>query len=206
MSSEIIGTDEIDERDLEDNTDMVATHEPTGNGIEFHVGMRGYTMRDMETLIVEAAARMIVGKHSDNNMAKAVEARCVELITKKADTHLATVTAEIIDQPILPKYNFSKPDEKPMTMREFIGLTGRDYLSAMVDSSGKPTTDRHYGKTRMQHLVEKHMEVAFKREIEKATNAAITEVQAAIKARHAELLASETARLRDYLAKATGAA
>lgn len=186
---------------FEVETDMVATHEPEGRGIEFHVSMRDYTQRDMEALIVEAAARVIVGEYGNNKLAKLVEDRCIALSVEKIDKHLASVTAEIIDQPILPKYPGFKTDARPMTMREFIGLTGREYLTAYVDNSGDPTTDRHYGKTRIQGMVEKFMSRAFQNEIEKATNAAIAEIQNAVKAQHAALLTAEKKRLSDALAK-----
>lgn len=187
----------------EEISSMDATHEPTGKGIEFHVAMRGHTMRDMEELIVQAAAQLIVGKFGNDRLAKEIEAKTISLVTDKADKALSAVSAEIIDQPITPKYPFMKSDEKPTTMREFIGLTGRDYLTAFVDVSGKPTTDRHYGKSRIQHLVEKYMEVAFKREIEKATNAAILEVRKAIEDQHKAFLEAEKARFREALSKTT---
>jgi hypothetical protein len=182
-------------------SDIVATREPEDRGIEFHVSMRDYTQRDMEALIVEAAARVMVGEHGNNKLAKLIEERCAALTAEKVDKHLASVTAEIIDQPILPKYPFMRADEKPMTMREFIGLTGRDYLAERVDNSGKPTTDRSYSKARMQYLVENAIQRTYKTEIEKATNAAIAEVQNAVRAKHKEFLEAEKARLRDALVK-----
>lgn len=209
MSNEITSTAEMAEtewdgrsepRDVE--TDMVATKEAAGKGIEFHVSMRNHTMDDMRALIVDAGARVLVGEYGNNRLAKLVEERCVAIATDKIDRHLATVTAEIIDQPITPKYPFMKADVKPTTMREFIALTGRDYLTAFVDASGKPTTDRHYGKTRIQHLVEGVMARSFSNEIQKATNAAIGEIQNAIKAQHKAFLDEEKARLRSALSKA----
>jgi hypothetical protein len=90
-------------------------------------------------------------------------------------------------------------------MREFIGLTGQAYLTARVDNSGNPTTDSYYSKSRIQFFVEKFMETAFKREIEKATNAAIIEVRKAIEDNHKAFLEAEKARFRDALAKVTTA-
>lgn len=213
MQQEIVSTSEIAEAEWDGESepgdvrsDIVATKDAEGRGIEFHVSMRDYTLRDMEELIIEAAARTIVGRHNDATLAKAIEAKAIEKIAEKADKALASVTSEIIDQPITPKYGFLKPEQPPVTMREFIGLTGREYLTAFVDHSGNPTTDRHYGRTRIQHLVEKYMERAFKLEIEKATNAAVRDVQAAIKANHDALLAAETARFKEALAKTAGAA
>ena len=208
MSNEITSTAEMAEQDWDGHsepsdvdTDMVATKEVEGKGIEFHISMRDYTMHDMEALIVEAAANILVGKVGNDRLAKMIEAKTIELVTAKADRALEAVSAVIIDEPILPKYPFMKADEKPMTMREFLGLTGRDYLEGYVDSSGKPTTDRHYGKRRIQHIVEQAMQVQFKREIEKATSAAIGEVQTAIRARHDAMLAAEKKRFHEALAK-----
>lgn len=209
MANEITSTHEIAEREWDEHsepqdvdTDMVATKEPENNGIEFHVSMRDYTMRDMEALIIEAAAQQIVGKFGNDRLAKEIESKTITLVTAKADKALEAVTAEIIDQPILPKFGYSKPEATPVTMREFIGLTGRQYLAERVDSMGK-TTDRsgYHDKSRIQYLVEKYMETAFKREIEKATNAAIVEVRAAIEASHKALLAAEKARFLEALAK-----
>jgi hypothetical protein len=210
MSNEIINTGDMAESEWDGRsepgniqTDMVATHAGEGKGIEFHVSMRDYTLRDMEALIVEAAAIQIVGKRGDNRLAKLIEERCIALTTEKVDRHLAQVTADIIEQPIIPKFPFIKPDEKPMTIREFIGLTGRAYLTEAVDSSGKPTTDRHYSKSRMQHLVQAAMAVSFKKEIEKETSALVVEIQNRIRAEHKALLEAEKVRFRDALTKVT---
>ena len=186
------------------DTDMTATKEATNDKMEFHVQMHGYTLRDMDNLIVEAAARLIVGQRTDTALAKQIEERCAQLITEQVDAKLKTVTAEIIDQPLTPKYPFMKADAEPMTMREFIGLTGREYLAARVDNSGKPTTDPHYSKTRIQRLVESHMDRTFKNEIEKATRATIIEIQNAIKARHAAILDAEKKRVHDAIRHVTG--
>ncbi len=184
-------------------SDLVATKEAEGRGIEFRVSMRDYTQRDMEALIVEAAARVLVGEHGNNKLAKLIEERCIALTTEKANQHLAKITAEIIDQPITPKYPFVKSDQPPVTMREFIGLTGREYLTAKVDSSGKPTTDGYYSKTRIQYLVEGHLDRIFKTEIEKATNTLIAEIRNGIAAQHKAFLDAEKARFREAMAKVT---
>lgn len=213
MTDEITSTASIAEAEWDGHsepsgveTDMVATREPEGRGIEFHVSMRDYTQRDMEQLIVEAAARVLVGEYGSNKLAKMVEERCMALTADKVDRHLATVTSEIIDQPVTPKFPFiSKGDEKPVTMREFIGLTGQAFLTERVNLAGEPSKDSWSTRPRMQHLVEVYMQNAFKREIEKATNAAISEVQAAIRAQHEAFITGEKKRLCEALAKAVSA-
>lgn len=123
----------------DDAADMTATDEATGQPMEFHVQMRGYTFRDMETLIIEAAARQITGRTSDTKLSREIEERCAALVREKADAVLERVTKEIIDQPVTPKWG----DKKPVTMREMIGLYGREYLTEPVDYKGK-TASSHY--------------------------------------------------------------
>jgi len=207
--TEITSTHEMAEREWDGNsepseveTNIVATTEPEGKGIEFNVSMRSYTMRDMEALIVEAAAAQMVGKFGNDRLAKEIEAKTISLVSDKANRALETVSAAIIDQPLTPRYPFMKEKDAPVTMREFIGLTGQAFLTAKVGYNGEPTAD-YQAKSRIQHLVEKYMDVKFKREIEQATNAAISEIQKHIKANHQALLAAEKKRFAEALAKIT---
>ncbi len=213
MSGEIASTHDVAEAEWDGQSepqdvrsDIVATVEAENKGIEFHVSMRDYTQRDMEELIVEAAARTIVGRHNDRELARKIEAKCIELIDAKATNTLEKITAEIIDQPLTPQWI---SDKKPVTMREFLGLYGREYLTQIVDHEGKPTAGG-WGSSnaapRMDRIVAKLMDAKFKSEIEKATNAAIREVQTELAARHNAILEAEKTRFRDALAKTTGGA
>lgn len=208
MTNEIMDTGNVSEiLDLgpdDEISNMAATHEPTGKGIEFHVSMHGHTFRDMEELIVQAAAFQIVGKFGNDRLAKEIEAKTIALVTAKADAALEAVTTDIINQPLIPKYTYGKPDADPVTMREFIGLTGRQYLAERVDYNGKVNERGSYNETtRIQYLVQKCMETKFKNEIEKATNAMISEIRAGVEAQHKAMLAAEKKRLADALAKLT---
>ncbi len=184
-------------------TDMVATKEADGKGIEFHVSMRSYTMNDMESLIIEAAARQLLGSR-DAQFRKLVEDRAIALIVEKANEKLSSVSAEIIDMPLTPTFG----EKKPVTMREFIGLTGQAYLTENVDpNTGERKTADAWSRDRtvprIAQIVQKAMDAKFKKEIEASTNAAVREVQVAIKASHDALLAAEKARFLDALSKAT---
>jgi hypothetical protein len=205
--TEIITTHDIafDHSDLDDHDgpteSLTATTTSAPDAkIEFHVQMRDWTLHDMEMLIVEAAAQQIVGRVGrPNDLSKQIEARVRELLVAKADERLALVTAEIIDQPVTPAFG----DKKPVTMREMIGLYGREYLTQKVGSDGKPSTDTYgrHTQTRMAYLVQSAMDMKFKREIEAATNAAISEVQKMIRDQHIKLLSAEKARVRAAIDK-----
>ena len=204
-NNEIMNTADMIEQDEEGNgpeTNMVATREAEGNGIEFHVSMRSYTQHDMEGLIVDAAARVLVGQYGNNKLAKLVEERCMALTTAKVDAHLKTVVADIIDQPVTPQFPFqSKPTEQPVTMREFIGLTGQAFLQARVGNDGQPQSISYSTKPRIQYLVERTMADRFKTEIEKASNALLAEIRNTIAAEHKAFLEKEKVRFREALAK-----
>lgn len=204
MTNEILNTGDLDGDEYgEPRSHLVATEQPEGKGIEFTVGMRGHTMTDMEELIVEAAARTLVGRFGDKTLAKMIEDKCVQQVTAKADAALHAVTHEIIDQPLTPAFG----GKKPVTMREFIGLTGREYLTERVDREGKPSSGGEWRSsptyTRVELLVSNYMQKHFKQEIEKATNGVISEVQKAVRENHAAFIEAEKARLRAALAKAT---
>ena len=180
------------------SSNMDATSTPQNDGsMEFHIQMRRHTMRDFEDLVVEAAARQIVGRRQDTEIARRIEQRCIELIDSKLTTALDAITAEIIDQPVTPKFG----GKQPVTMRELIGLYGREYLETLVDPEGKRHDGWSRGTRRIEHLAEKSLERKFTSEIERATNAAVTTLRAEISARHKALIEAETARFRAALNK-----
>lgn len=184
-------------------SDMAATTEsdPAAK-IEFHVQMRSWTHRDMVDLIVEAGARQIVGSDARRGqIGKAVEEAAIKQITALADQRLATVAAEIIDQPVTPAFGA----KAPVTMREFLGLYGREYLTERVDRDGKPSKGGYHTHTytRMELIVMQAVERKFKAEIEAATRAVVSGVQAEIKKAHVAILEEQKARIREALDKAT---
>jgi hypothetical protein len=200
--NEILNTSDLspDDEFAEPSSHLVATREPEGKGIEFTVAMRGHTMTDMEALIVEAGARMLVGQFGDKSLGRMIEQKCIEQVTAKADAALQAVTNEIIDQPLTPSFG----DKKPVTMRQYIGLVGREYLTERVDRDGKPSQGGWGSNTctRVELLVSNYMQKHFKQEIEKATTAVIVDIQNAIRAEHKALLEAEKKRIRDAMAKA----
>lgn len=181
--------------------DLVATREPENKGVEFHVSMRGYTQSAMDELIVEAAASLIVGRQNKNDIAKLIEQKAIALIAEKADAVLANVTTQIIDTPVTPTFG----EKKPVTMREFIGLTGQAYLTESVGADGKIPTDswsRRETTSRVAWMVQRAMEVKFEKEIKAATSAAIAEMQREVRAQHEAILTAEKLRIREAIGKA----
>lgn len=206
-SNEIADTSDIAEPGCEHpEHDMAATKESDPDAkIEFHVQMRSWTLRDMEALVIEAAARQLVGRTANETaLARAVQESAVTQITARADAKLKAVSAEILDQPVM-----AGPGAKePVTLRDMIGLYAKDYLTERVGNDGKPVTDSHYrsgAKPRMTWIVERALDSTFEREIKVATSAAIREIQAAIKAQHEALIAEEKARIREAIGKAVSA-
>ena len=152
----IVDTMELDEDDdyEVDGSDLSATDAPTTEGMEFHVQMKSYTLRDFDDMVVEAAARVMLGRHGDRDIAKQIEAKCIDLLNQRISATLEPITTDIIDQPLLPKSVFPGSKEKePVTMREFVGLCGREFLAQKVGHDGKPKTDNYGSSLR---LVDRH--------------------------------------------------
>ena len=138
---------------------LAATEQPDPAAkLEFHVQMKDWTLRDMEALIVEAAARQIVGLRGESQLSKQIQDRVIELTTEKLDDKLSSVTYDILNQRVMtPSYGA----QKAVTLAEYIGLTSQAYLSEKVGNDGKPTTSSYHSVTRAQYLVEQAMQVKF---------------------------------------------
>ena len=208
MTNPIIDTQDLAEvADFDEDAfpveDIAATEQSDpGAKIEFHVQMRSWTLRDMEDLIVQAAAAQMIRSFGDKQFSKLIEERAITAITAKADEKIATVTAEIIDQPLTPKFG----EKAPVTMREFIGLYAKEYLTERVDREGRPSkggwgSDHTY--TRAELSIMKLMDRRFKKEIETATTTAINQMRDEVKRAHDAVLAEEKARIRAAIAKLT---
>lgn len=194
----------VDGSENSDAADLEAVREPTTDRMSFHIEMKGYTLSDMETMIVEAAARQLIGERRDE-FRKAVEAKCMEMVNAKAARILEGITSEIIDKPLTVQFG---NETKTVTMREFIGLYGREYLEARVDGYGRSPGHRDYSSygtqiTRGEYIARSYMDSRFKDEIERATSAAITSIRQAVNAKHQATISEEKRRLAAALAEVT---
>lgn len=208
MTNLITDTSEIaegqwnpDEEPGEVEVAMAATREAESKPIEFHISMQSRTMKVMEELIIEAAARQMLGNFRDSDLAKQIQDRAIALISDKINKALEPVSADILNQPMINN-TFAPKTGEPMTMKEFIGLCGRGFLSQHVDSAGNPTESSHWNRSerRVDIIVRKLIDASFKKEVEAQTSALLTEVRNEMKAHLAVYLEKEKARLREGLA------
>lgn len=182
-------------------TNAVASTEEKPGGISFHVQMRSWTVADMEELVVEAAARIIVGRNGDNKLAKKIEERAITIITEHADKRLKTVAEDVLSTALTPK---GYEQKNPVTIGETLAMLGREYLEQKVLRDGKMPDgyhDKDRAKKRIEWIVEQLVIGKFKEELEASSNVFVREVRAEIKARHEAMLATERARIAEALAK-----
>ncbi len=207
---DIIDTSDIAQGQAEDGvrewdeklqTSAVASGEEKPGGISFYVQMRDWTVNDMEELIVEAAARMIVGRSGDSKLSKLIEDRALAMITERADEKLDAVANNVLATTLTPK---GYDQKNPITIGESIGMLGRDYLDQTVRLDGSLPRDSYEareGIKRMEYIVRRHISQKFEAELQQATNAAVAEIRGEIKARHEQALSTEKARIAEALAK-----
>lgn len=192
---------DVDPTGEEIDGEFTATIEPQNKGLEFHVQMSGYQFSGLEEAVVQAAAARIVGEQNKAAIAKRIEEAAIAQLTKRIDAALEPITAEILDRPMIPKA-FGK--QEPVTLREFIGLCGREYLDQYVDEKGIPTKYDSYSRNekRVDRLLRQIIDHKFSGEITKATSSLIVEVRNEIKERQDALIASEKKRVAEALAGA----
>lgn len=187
-------------------SDMVASTDEKPEGISFHVQMRGWTLNDMEALIVEAAATQLVGRVGKNRFAELVEQRALEMLEKRADAVLSKVATDVLATQLTPS-GFGQ--KTPITIGESLGMLGREYLEQRVNEDGKPADRGGYGydrkPTRMQWILSQTFTTKFSNELTTASANGVKEVQAAIKAHQQAVIEAETAKFREALQKIAGA-
>ena len=97
-----------------------------------------------------------------------------------------------------------------MTMRDLIGLHGREYLEQKVTSDGKPyRSGEHYGGpfgTRVEWIVAQQINGLFKNEVERATREMIANVKNEFKKAHDALLQEQISNIKTALSKVMGEA
>ncbi|MBI1234729.1 MAG: hypothetical protein GC208_09535 [Alphaproteobacteria bacterium] len=158
-------TGEFDSVELQELADMDATvsekpAEP--NTMSFHVQMRGYTLGSLETVIIEAAAKQIRSA-MPRDTEQRVQDTAIEMANAAIAAKLGPITGELFDQPIVS----SRWEKKePMTLREYIGLVGKDFLTTRVKRDGTPSTSRYdQSEPRINWIIADVLEKRFKDEI-----------------------------------------
>lgn len=183
--------------DDEESSDLTATKNKDHDTMDFHIQMHGYTMVDFETMVVEAAAQQLLRGHSEDSLKKKIEERLITLVSGSIDKALEPITKEIMDDPMLPKYRGAKSEA--MTLREYIGLCGRDFLQTKVDNNGNITTGTYHGESRINRLIAGVLDRGFEKEIKSSTSELKTELRSIASAKMNALIDEERNRITEAL-------
>lgn len=173
-SGNIAELEELDCQEAEDLADLTATETEKPNTMDFHVQMNGYTMADFENMVVNAAARQLLGGRT---FQADIKEKVNEIASSKLNDRL---TAELKD---LMNITVMKRGSEDISLRQMIGMEAKDYLTETVNSNGKTTTDsweRRNGLTRLQWIASNVFREAFKKELEQAFKDLRTELASAI--------------------------
>lgn len=143
--------------------DLTATKDEDQTTMDFHVQMRGYTMRDFESLVVHAAAQQLLqGVTFKRQISDEVKAH--------ADMRLNAEIGAVISR-----------GSENVTLAQMIGMESRAYLAQMVDGDGKADSGG-WGKrvSRLEWLAERALRDLFKKEIDAAFASLKSELSAAV--------------------------
>ena len=193
-------TGEWEGEGLQELSDMDATEGPVSppSRMEFHVQMGGYTLSALEGVIIEAAAAQLSRKlPSDVN--KRVQEEAIKMADKAITDKLAPIAKDLFDQPILTDKFVTKKADQALTLREYIGLVGREFLTMKVDHEGKPAGNFERGEPRINRIVSDVLDERFAADIKAAFEELRKEARAALDAKLNAAIAEERERLSKSL-------
>lgn len=181
--------------EYDQTSDLTSTHEPESQGMSFHVQMNGYTLGDFEEMVVRTAADLLLNSGAnDNRLKKIVEERAIAMIGAKTDAHLDLVSTQVMNQQMMAG------GKDALTIAEYIGLVGRDYLTTPVDRDGNPAKGwADKGTPRIERIVATVMDKKFKSEIADGLSALTKELKAMAATKLDALIAEERERVAQAL-------
>jgi hypothetical protein len=184
-----------DDGEYSETSDLTSTHEPEAAGMSFHVQMNGYTLGNFEEMVIRTAADLLLNSGaSDDRLKKLVEERAISLISAKADAHLDLVSTQVMNQPMM------SGGKDALTVAEYIGLVGRDYLTTPVDRDGNPSKSFYdKGVPRIERVVATVMDKKFKDEIAAGLSALTKELKAMAAVKLDALIVEERERVATAL-------
>lgn len=178
----------LDEQD-NPSSDMTATKGADAQTMDFHVQMRGYTMRDFEEMVVHAAASQLLGSRT---FAAEIRDKAVEIANGKINDQLSHAMRDIMGITVQSR------GKDPVTLGQMIGMEAKDYLTQPVNGRGEiDTSGYHSGgrQPRVAWLVSEYVKVNFAKEIKAAMDAMLSELKPMVAAQIAATVEAERSRV-----------
>ena len=170
---------------------MSATKSEDQTTMDFHVQMRGYTMRDFESLVVHAAAQQLLqGVTFKKQISDEVKAHA----DKRLNVEIGAVMSDVMKTTVISR------GSENVTLAQMIGMESRAYLTQMVDGDGKADSS-NYGKkmSRLEWLAQKALRDLFKKEIDAAFALLKTELSVAVSKQIEAAINAQRASIADAL-------
>ena len=181
-----IGSPDVDPESM---ADLTATKTADPQTMDFHVQMRGYTMADFETMVVQAAAQQLL---SGRTFKSEIQAEAIRQANEKLNSEVAVALNDVM------KITVTKRGQETITLAQMIGLEAKDYLTQPVNSRGEfDTSGYHNGgrQPRVAYLVSEYVKAHFAKEIKAAMDATIADLKSQIAALLAETIKAERERV-----------
>jgi len=192
-SQDLAEFEALDDDESQDLSDLTATKAAHPETMDFHVQMRGYTMRDFEAMVVNAAAHQLIGGRT---FKAEIEAKASEIANAKLDARLNEALRDVMGMTVAQR------GKEPVTLGQQIGMEAKDYLTQPVDREGKPVTDswgRSSSQPRISHIVGGFVRQHFAKEITEAMTAMRSEIAAAVAKQLSATIEAERARVAEAL-------
>ena len=185
--AEIEGLDASEDNDL---SDLTATKTEATETMDFHVQMRGYTMRDFEAMVINAAAHQLM---QGRTFKSEIEAKAIEIASSKVNARLNDVLKDVMQMTVATR------GKEPVTLGQMIGMEAKDYLTASVKSDGSPSDGWGQSAPRIVYLVREFAKQHFASEIKAAMGTLIADMKAALEKQLTAAIDEERRKIADAL-------
>jgi hypothetical protein len=160
--------------EAEDFADLTATTTADPQTMDFHIQMRGYTMRDFETMVVQAAAQQLV---AGRTFKSEIQAEAIRQANEKLNSEVTDALRDVM------KITVMQRGKDTISLAQMIGLEAKDYLTASVrPNTGEPADGWSDSVPRIQFLAKQVFEQQFKAMLEAAAKELKSELAAAVSA------------------------
>lgn len=141
-----------------------------------------YDAQRMFDSIAQHAASNIV-----ENIARDLKAEVTRSVKQQIDAQVGAIVSAALDTNIQPTNEWGEPKGKPLSLREMVGNSARNYLGVKVNKDGAEST-YNADTTRLEFIVKKvvasefdyRMQTEVKKAVEMARNEAVAKVSTVV--------------------------
>lgn len=160
--------------------------------IEINLDLRDFAAdaeSDLYDRLLDTAAQQLLSKISAGNE-RELQKQFAALVEGKLDAALGAMAERTVDEVLESPYSWNLRAAKSMTLREAMADKLDTWLTERVDSQGRPTNEAYGSRLRVNGMVDRAVDAAWKKELHEEVSKAREQVRDKMKDRITEIVAN----------------